>query len=146
MRSKADVTNEIRKLVTERVDAGVILRVDWFTTEILAMKSDVHGDDADFYVACGVDFIKDTVKRCIGQYEPKASAATDRQILLDGFEYLQRAYTVQRDGETVLVPVDRMTDDELEGRALELEEIARGTVAHAKEMRAYKRGRAMAAE
>lgn len=25
------------------------------------------GDDADFYVACAVDFIKDTAKRCAGE-------------------------------------------------------------------------------
>ena len=141
MRSKTDVTNEIRKLVSERVDAGVIVRVEWLTTEILNMKADIHGDDADFYVACGVDFIKDTVKRCIGQYQPKAATSTDAQIVMEGFDHMQKAYTVDREGETVLVPVDMLTDEEIEARAAELEAMARGCIAHAKELRAYRRGR-----
>jgi hypothetical protein len=146
MRSKTDVTNEIRKLVGDKVDAGVVVRIEWLTTEILAMKSDFYGDDADFYVACGVDFIKQAVKDSIGAYKPKAEATTrDAQIVMDGFDYMQRAYTVVRDGETVLVPVDQLTGEEIEGRALELEAMARGCIAHAKELRAYGRGRGMAA-
>jgi len=142
MRSKTDVTNEIRKLVSDRVDAGVIVRVEWLTTEILNMKADVHGDDADFYLACGVDFIKDTVKRCIGDYQPKAATVTSAQIVMAGFDHMQRAYTVDRGGEIVLVPVDMLTDAEIEARAAELEAMARGCIAHAKELRAYRRERA----
>lgn len=145
MRSKTDVTSEIRKMVSDKIDAGIIVRVEWLTTEILSMKSDIHGDDADFYVACGVDFIKDTVKRCIGQYQPKPSAVTDRQLVMEGFDFMQKAYTVDREGETVLVPVDMLTDDEIEARAYELEAMARGCIAHAKELRAYRRGRGQAA-
>jgi len=144
MRSKTDVTNEIRKMVSDRVDAGLIVRVEWLTTEILSMKSEINGRDADFYVACGVDFIKDTVKRCIGQYQPKASAATDAQIVMDGFDHMQKAYSILRDGETVLVPVDMLTDEEIEAREAELEAMARGCIAHAKELRRYRLNRASA--
>ena len=145
MRSKRDVTGEIRKLVSDKVEAGLVVRVEWLTTEILSTKSDIQGDDADFYVACGVDFIKDTVKRCIGHYQPKAASEPDRQIVMDGFDHMQKAYTVERDSETVLVPVDMLSDDEIEARALELEAMARGCIAHAKELRAYRRGRGVAA-
>lgn len=137
MRSKTDVMNEIRGIVHERVDAGVTIRVEWLTQEILATKSAIEGDDAEFYIACGVDFIKDAVKRCIGSYEPKATASQDAQIVMEGFDYLQKAYTVERDKETVLVPVDGLTPDEIEARALELEAMARGCIAHAKELRNY---------
>ena len=142
MKSKTDVTSEIRKMVADKIDAGVIVRVEWLTTEILSMKSDISGDDADFYVACGVDFIKDTVKRCVGQYQPRATAAADRQIVMEGFDFMQKAYTLERDGETVLVPVDLLSDDEIEARATEYEAMARGCIAHAKELRAYRRSRA----
>lgn len=141
MRSKTDVTTEIRRLVQDRVGAGISIRVEWFTQEILTMKSEIEGDDADFYVACAVDFIKDTVKRTVGEYAPKASSVTDRQIVMDGFDHMQKAYTVTRDGEQVLVPIQLLTDDEIEARALEYEAMARGCVAHAKELRAYRRGR-----
>lgn len=145
MRSKTDVTSEIRKIVSDRIEAGVVIRAEWLTTEILAMKSHFEGDDADFYVACAVDFIKDTAKRCIGLYAPKASVSTDTQIVMPGFDYVQRAYTVDRDGEVVLVPVHLLTDEEVQARAAELMAMARGCVAHAKELRAYLRERAVAA-
>jgi hypothetical protein len=143
MRSKTDVTREIRAMVQDRIAAGVIVRVDWFTQEILSLKSRIEGDDADFYIACGADFIRDAVKRCIGDYAPKAM--TVPQLIMDGFEHLQKAYTVNRDGENVLVPVDLLTDEEVEGRAAELEDMARGCIAHARELRGYMRHRAAAA-
>lgn len=141
MRSRTDVTTEIRRMVQDRIDAGVSIRVEWFTQEVLHMKPNIDGDDADFYVACAVDFIKETVKNCIGSYAPKAAAVTDRQIVMDGFDYMQKAYTVQRNGEQLLVPVQCLTDEELEARALEYEAMARGCIAHAKELRAYRRSR-----
>ena len=145
MRSKTDVTREIRGMVQDRIDAGEIIRVDWFTTEILSMKDKIEGDDADFYIACGVDFIKESVKRCIGDYKPKAALITDAQIVMDGFDHMQKAYTFDRDGEQVLVPVDMLTSDEIESRARELEAMAKGCIAHARELRAYAASRADAA-
>lgn len=145
MRSKTDVTAEIRRIVTERIDAGVVVQVGWLTTEILAMKDQIEGEDADFYIACGVDYIKDTVKRCIGDYKPKASVVTDAQIVMDGFDHMQKAYTVEREGEVVLVPVHMLTATEIEGRAAELEAMAKGCIAHARELRAYNQGRRDAA-
>lgn len=142
MRSRTDVTTEIHRMVQDRIDAGVAIRVEWFTQEILHMKSNIDGDDADFYVACAVDFIKETVKRCVGAYATKASAVSDPQIVMDGFDYMQKAYTVQRDGELLLVPVQCLSDEELEARAMEYEAMARGCLAHAKELRAYRRSRA----
>jgi hypothetical protein len=142
MRSKTDVTREIRSLVQDRIAAGVIVRVDWFTAEILAMKCNVSGEDADFYIACGADVIRDTVKRCIGDYQPQAT--TSPQLVMDGFDHLQKAYTVDREGERVLVPVDLLTDQEIEARAAELEEMARGCIAHARELRGYSRIRSAA--
>lgn len=145
MRSKTDVTSEIRKIVSDRIEAGVVIRAEWLTTEILSMKSQIDGDDADFYIACAVDFIKDTAKRCIGLYAPKPTIATDAQIVMPGFDYVQRAYTVERDGEVVLVPVHLLTDAEIKARSAELMAMARGCIAHAKELRAYLRERLLAA-
>ena len=141
MRSRADVTREIRKIVTDRINDGQTIRAEWLTTEILATKSQIEGDDADFYIACAIDFIKDTAKGCIGLYATKSAVVSDAQIIMPGFDHMQRAYTVSRDGEIILVPVHLLSDEEIEARAIELEAMARGCIAHAKELRAYGRGR-----
>ena len=144
-KSKAEVTNEIRRIVTDRLNAGEIIRAEWLTMEILSTHNAIEGEDADFYVACAVDFIQDTAKRCIGDFSPKAQVKTSAQITMPGFDYMQRAYTVERNGEICVVPVHLLTDDEIEDRALELELMARGCIAHAKELRAFGRGRRFAA-
>ena len=145
MKSTTEVTREIRRIVQDRIDAGVICRVEWLTTEIIAQKDQIDGDDVDFYVACGIEFVKKTVKRVIGEYEPKTGVA-DTQIILDGFCHLQKAYTVERDEQTTLVPVNLLTDAELEARAAELDAMAAGCIAHADEIRNYRQSRAFAAE
>lgn len=143
MKSTTEVTREIRKIVQERIDAGAIVLVEWMTTEILSQKSDIEGDDADFYLACGADFVKKCVKRVVGEFEPKS--ATNETLLFDGFDHLQKAYTVVREEQVVLVPVTLLSDAELEGRALEMEAMAKGCLSHAKEIRAFVMGRDKAA-
>lgn len=145
MKSTTEVTNEIRRQVADRVDAGISIRVEWFTQEILSQKDQISGDDADFYVSCAAVFIKDTVKRCIGLYEPKTTAPQDRQLVMDGFDYLQKAYTVDRAGERMLVPVQDLTEDEILVRAEELKAIAKGTQKHALELLGYLRAKQAAA-
>tara|TARA_R110000868_G_scaffold25149_10_gene98243 strand:+ start:1510 stop:1941 length:432 start_codon:yes stop_codon:yes gene_type:complete len=135
MKSTTEVTREVRRVVQDKIDAGVAIRVEWLTTEILAMKDKIEGEDADFYIACGADFIKKTVKRVIGEYEPQAQ--TFAQIVMEGFDYLQKAYTVSRDNETTLVPVTMLSDAELEVRAQEYEAMAKGCIKHSLEIRAF---------
>lgn len=139
MKSTTEVTNEIRRIVQDKIDCGVVVRVEWLTTEIMAMKCEVEGDDADFYIACAVDFIKATISRVIGKYAPKTD--TDNQLTMDGFDHLQKAYTVTRDNQITLVPVTMLTDDELEARALEYEAMAFGCVTHAQEIRTFIKSR-----
>ena len=143
MKSTTEVTREVRRVVQDKIDAGVAIQVDWLTSEILAMKDKIEGDDADFYIACGAIFIKKTVSNVIGEYEPKPETST--QIVMDGFDFLQKAYTVRRDGQIMLVPVNQLTDRELDDRAQEYEAMAKGCLKHALEIRAYVMGRVSAA-
>ncbi|MBM1817175.1 hypothetical protein JQW92_18175 [Sulfitobacter pseudonitzschiae] len=143
MKSTTEVTREVRRIVQDRINSGAAVRVEWLTTEILAMKDRIEGEDADFYIACGTDFVKRAVKRVVGEYDPKPEANT--QIVMDGFDHLQKAYTVSRNSETMLVPVTMLSNAELEVRAQEYEAMAKGCVAHAKEIRAFIMGRADAA-
>lgn len=135
MKSKTEVTREIRRIVQERIDANVAIRVEWLAAEVVAMKDQVEGPDADFYIACGMDFIKSTIKNVVGEYKPKPQQNT--QIILPGFDHLQKAYTVTRNNEVVLVPVNMLTDAELELRAKEYEAMAVGCIAHADEIRTF---------
>lgn len=141
--AETSVYREVREFIAAKIARGEIVSVDWLTHEIVANKRGISGDDVEFYRVCAFTHVRDVVKRCVGKYDAKP--ATDVQLVLDGFEHLQVAYTVERRGENVLVPVDQLTDCEIEGRAVEYEKMAKGCLAHAKELRSYGINRRQAA-
>lgn len=126
---------EVRKFIADKIANGEQVVVEWLTHEIIRKKADISGDDTDFYRVCAYTHVKDVVKRCVGKYDAVCKA--DDQLVLDGFEHLQVAYTVNRKGIVVLVPVDQLSDEEIEARAVEYEQMALGCIAHAKELRSY---------
>ncbi len=138
--NEQSVTDEIRKFVADKIDNKEVVIVGWITTEMLERKSRVEGADAPFYLTCARKFIQDVVRRVIGKYNSSPNAP-DSQIVLPGFEYLQQAYTVDRDDVVTLVPVDMLTDQELIARAKEYEEMAKGCRRHAYEIREFVRTR-----
>jgi hypothetical protein len=62
-------------------------------------------------------------------------------MLLDGFEYLQQAYPIARGAVRCLVPVDQMTDDEMDMKASEYQKMGDGCYTHAQEILSYKESR-----
>lgn len=137
-----DLYAEVRKFIQDRIDAGVILRAEWVTAEILGSKSDPECDDADFYLICARNHIAEVVKKCIGKYQSKP--VSDAPVL-KGFEHMQSGYLVEREGVRVLVPTDMLTDAELLARADEYDAMAVGCRAHAREIRDFVERRALAA-
>lgn len=131
-----NVQSEIRKLVTDCVERGEVNSVNYYVDIVMADHPSIEGDDADFYLICARARVKEIVSATIGKFKPKKDAS-DRQLVLDGFEHLQVAYTFERRGQTLLVPLDQCSDIELEARAREYEEMASGCRAHAREIREY---------
>lgn len=138
------VRAEIHKLIDEKIATGVAVKVDWIAAEILQLKCDITGEDAPFYRVCTFKEVKREAKRAIGKYD--ATDRTPEQLALPGFKHLCRAYPISRDeDEIMLVPVTQCSDDELLARADQLDEMAKGCRAHAREIRAYVRARKAAA-
>jgi len=131
-----NITAEVRKLIADKTAAGEQTKVPWLTQEVLDRHSDIEGEDAPFYLICARAHIKDIVRACIAKYDTK-EATNDKQLVLAGFEHLQIAYTVDRQGEVTLVPVDQLTNAELLARAEEYDGMAKSCRAHAREIRKY---------
>ena len=127
--------SDVRDFIQSKLDAGMILRAEWVTAEIIAAKDEPECADADFYLICARNHISEIVKRCIGKYSPKP--VTDEQLKLPGFEHLQKAYQVERDGVRFLVPTDALSDAELLARADEYDAMAAGCTGHALELRDF---------
>jgi hypothetical protein len=136
MNALKDIKAEIRTLIGDRTRDGVVIHAAWLTTEVMGKYSEVHGDDAALYVILAHKALGEIVKECIGKYEPKAQ--TEGQLVLPGFDHVQRAYPVVRGGERVLVPTDLLTDEEIDDRCEDLRVMARGCIAHVKELEAFR--------
>jgi hypothetical protein len=136
-----DIQNLIAKLVADKIDAGLVVNMQWASKEILDTYCGIYGPDADFYKIATKDYVADKVKRCIKKYETPDQAGRG-QIVMDGFEYLQKAYPVERGEEREIVPVSQLTDLELEARAAEYDKMAAGCKKHALEIREYINSRA----
>ena len=138
--SSIDVTDEIHALIDEKISAGIAVRADWIAASILELKNKISGEDEPFYRVCAYREVVRIAKRVIGKFE--VTDSTPEQLILPGFNHLCKAYPMQRDEEVVLVPVDLCSTEELLERAVQLENMAAGCVAHAEEIRAYLMARA----
>ena len=133
---KNGIYSEVRMFVTDKIESGESIRVDWLSNEIIQSKSNIDGDDYPFYRVCALAHIQEVVRQCIGKYND-ASSKKDEQLVLDGFEHLQKAYTVVRNNVNMLIPIDLLTDEELFSRAEEYKLMAKGCLKHAKEIKNF---------
>lgn len=131
-----DIQNLIARLVADKIDAGQVVNMQWATKEIIDTFSEIEGRDVDFYLITAKFYIADLVKRCIKKYETPDQTESG-QIVMDGFEHLQKAYPIERKDGREIVPVAQMTDAELEARAAEYDKMAEGCKKHALEIREY---------
>lgn len=137
---------DVRRFVSDLVDSGAETPIDWITSSFLNSRGQIAGDGEALYRYCTRAHVNRIVKRVVGKYGVEARAIQDQQIVLEGFEHLQRAYTVSRDEKIILVPVNKCTDNELLLRAEDYEKQARGCRLHARELRSFVKARSFNTE
>jgi len=137
MNNLEQVRQMVRKLVNDTAESGAIGHVQFFTAMAMTEFGEIEGDGADLYTICAHETVAQIVKKAVGRYD-----APDSQTpLLAGFEQLRIAYPVHRGGDHVLVPINQMTDDEIDARCAQWQSAADGYIKHIEEMQTYKRER-----
>ena len=132
---EAKVATEMHEMMDEKLDACVIALPSHIVAKMLDKRQAILGDDAEFYRVNTFDRLMQIAKRVVGKF--RADDETTSQLLLPGFQHLCKAYPMMRDGEVAIVPVTLCTDEELLARANQLDEMAKGCRAHAREIRQY---------
>lgn len=87
-----------------------------------------NADGAAFWRVGTFLYLRDAARRCINALQAPAG---------HGFRRLQGFYLVRRDDCDLGLPVQMLSDDELRARAEELDRMAVGARAHAREIREY---------
>jgi hypothetical protein len=144
----SDLLSEIRELVRPKIEGEQIIDAAWVVPLMVQkhpMPEGWSGPDAEAYRICFREHIKDMAREVVREFKKTEEEFNPRQHLLPGFKRVQRSYQIERNGEPMLVPVGKMTDDEVKGKIDELRKIGRGNLAHANELARYLRDRRAAA-
>lgn len=127
-----------RDLIAKKLAHGDEVQMTWAVKELIDGAGEISGDGVNFYSFCTREHIYRIVKKAVEKYEQAGDENDDeKQMKMVGFEYLQVAYTVLRNDQRVLVPIDCIADLQLLARATEYDAQAEGYKAHAREIRRY---------
>ena len=126
------------EIVTAKIKGGEIVKMEWAVKELIQCMGEITGDGADFHIIAADYYAWRIVKSTVNKIDAATSAANQSsQMDLSGFDKIQEAYTVKRNGSISLVPVELMTPEEREERASLFEKFAKGLISHARELRRY---------
>lgn len=137
MRDLEQVRQMVRKIVNDTAESGAIGHVQFFTAMAMAELGEIEGDGADIYTICAQETVSKIVKKVVGKYDKPDSETP----LFEGFTHLRIAYPVHRGGEHLLVPVQMMTDEEIDNRCAQFQSAADGYIKHIEEFQTFKRNR-----
>jgi len=135
--TQKDIEKQASELITAKITAGEVVEMNWAVRELISGMGEIEGEGAEFYTLCADFLAWRIVKRIVGKYDIAGRVSEYGQLDLDGFSHLQKGYTVRRDETIKLVPVDKLTDEEILGRADEYVKISEALLEHANEMRDY---------
>jgi hypothetical protein len=140
MYSSRQLTAEVQDSIADLITADAkIVSAKALARDILAKHESIAGEDVEFYAFCSLEYLEDCVRLAFNRYKlkPESEARPDPQMLLPGFERLQRYYSIERDGDHRLVPIDELTPEEQSAKVAELRAMGRGCFEHADELERY---------
>jgi len=131
-----------RDIIEAKIGLGEEVHMEWAVHEVISGRGVIMGVGKPFYTLCAHEHVYRVVKKAVDNYDSVSSGESNSQMHLEGFEHLQAAYTVKREDQRVLVPIQLIPDAELLERADEYDKLAKGLKKHAKEIRDYVNERA----
>ena len=139
-----DLDREIDSKAQEMLDNnGKHIHKGWLVNAVMRDHDSITGDDADFAVCLAHAHVTKRVEHYFRRIkEAEQEGGTDDQLILPGYEKLQRRYIVTRDEAQVGIDVWDLTDDELDAKAHEHRAMGRGHFQHADELDRFRAERA----
>jgi len=132
-----DLTAEITDKVEAFLTANRVCHPDWVTEALMQDHADLSGGDEECALFSMRANFRNEVRRHINRFKLTPELAADPQLVLPGFRRLQMAYLVTRDSQQVAVPVQSLTNVEIEAKCIELVSMSNGCLEHVEELRRY---------
>lgn len=130
-----DIKEEVREYIQAALKKKGGVDAESIPDRIMAQHKDLRGEDAEWFRIQAFDHVVSLVRRELGLF--KEHPKTPEQLVLAGYEYLQKGYLVERNGKSRLLAIAEITKTELLQKASEYRTMARGCVAHALEIERY---------
>jgi hypothetical protein len=134
--SERQLKDQIEAIIEDRQMSGDPVPMSWVITATINKLGDPLANPFhQLTAAIGVHYLV----RKVLQYRKKqeTGAEPEQEDLFPGYTRLQRSYTIERNGEQVLVHLEHMTLEEGKTKAKELRSFAAGAMRHADEMDDY---------
>ncbi len=137
---EATLTTEINSILDKM---GKIWTPRWIAHAIVAEHKDglVAGEHSDFWKYCGYSKTRQMVTKCINKRAGDKKSKDNGQYILPGYEHIQSHYVVTRDDEDVGIPVELLTDEEIDSKADVYRKMGNACLDHADELERYKSDR-----
>ena len=133
--TQADLEKEVEALIVSRIEKKEPSPTGWVTHTIVGNHREIEGADKDWYLLNAYENVRNTALRVARRY--KGGPETQQEMQFPGYTRLQRAYTVERDGESAIIPTEQLSHEEIKAKIAELEAMAAGCIEHAEELRRY---------
>jgi hypothetical protein len=144
--SASDLDIAIKQIIEQALSDGVEMPAASIALSVRArhpFPKTWKGEHSEFALLCTVEHVRARVHSVLGRMKNRPDPGAE--LLLPGFEYLQRGYIVERRDQLMPIRIDLMSDDELDAKADEYERMGAGCYKHAAEIRRYKAARKAAA-
>ncbi len=133
-----DIEKRAHNLIAKKIAEGEEVQLDWAAQELAYSWGEVNGPAKYFAYHCMRMESLRVVKKVVRRYEDRAEPE-EKQLSLKGFKHLRVAYTVERNKERVIVPIESLTDEEIQGKEEVYLMLSQGCKEHAIELSEYRR-------
>ena len=138
-----ELAEEVRQFYAELIKQNKPVQTPWAVEGIMKAHMDIHGEDSEWYKRSTRANVWDAVNAYVRSVKASETdtESMEQMELFPGYERLQRAYAVERNGISTIVPVESLSDEEIDTKADSMDRMAEGLRLHAADLRRFKESR-----
>jgi hypothetical protein len=137
MYSEKDLKEEVHIIINEMLADGQRVPQNYVISSIMANHEQIEGKDKDFYVICARNHIRKVVFDVLRTYDVSETNEDNLQFTFPGMKHLMSAYRIQDKGESIVVPLLKLTHEERVAKRDQLYKLAESTKEHGDEMKLF---------
>ena len=138
MYNEANLITEVRTALIDRIENGQAVAASWIAQEVMNNHEPPEGPDADFHLCNTMANVRRVVGSVVRSHKGEDQDAPEQNVLegmtMPGYERLQKAYTVKRDGDWAIVPITLLSREEWEQKLQQMSALARNVRVHYDEL------------